>query len=330
MLLHHLSRLLAFRQQPYIIFLVLGLYLGIIGYAIVYICKIYEEHRQDVIMEVSQASPQISDEFIDVVFDSNYTRQDLWLENVHSMMTKRAQAKFDQLFLPAGGEIFQNGKISLVPWRVFIVSNVSAPIMQLTTLDERGATVSRRMALLETSKNNMPIKEFTLDLKLRKKHGKILIADINVSNAQDGSTFEQFLFDANVVENDKQFKNNLTAARLYTPRNFRASWLPQKKRSNNLLALCNNPRFTLARLELVSSYISDSELALAEKELTDAQKYSRGSGCEGLVADYAKLLEFQKTASYSNRQKSPNVVMSYPTNPTQKAVESSCQGVSAK
>lgn len=329
MFLHHLSRLLAFRQQPYIIFLMLGLYLGITGYAIVYVCIAHEKQRQAVMMEVSQASPQISDEFIDVVFDSNYTRQDLWIKNVHSMMTKRAQAKFDQLFLPAGSEIFQNGKISLVPWRILTVPNVNAPIMQLTKLDGRGSRVSRSMTLLEVSKNNMPIKEFTLELKLQKKHGKILITDINVLKAKDGTTFEQFLLDANVVENENQFSNNLTAAAFYTPRNHKAIWLPQKP-GNVRLALCNNPRFTLARLELVRSYIYDCQLELAQKELTEAQRYSCGSGCEGLVADYAKSLEFLKTASYSNRQKSPNLVISDPTNPKLKAVGFSYQGVSAK
>lgn len=329
MFLQHLSRLLAFRQQPYIIFLMLGLYLGITGYGIVYVCKVYEEHRQAVMMEVSQASPQISDKFIDVVYGSNYTRQDLWIENVHSMMTRKAQAKFDQLFLPASGEIFQNGKISLVPWRVLTVPNVNSSVMQVVTLDGRGTRVSRSMTLLETSKNNMPIKEFTLDLKLRKKHGKILITDINVLDAKDGTTFEQFLLDANVVENENQFNNNLAAATFYTPRNHKAIWLPQKP-GNVRLALCNNPRFTLARLELVRSYIYDCQLELAQKELTEAQRYSHGSGCERLVTDYAKSLEFLKTRNHSDIPVSPNVVISDPTNPTQKAVGSSCPDVFAK
>ncbi|MCW5823056.1 MAG: hypothetical protein KIT34_09655 [Cyanobacteria bacterium TGS_CYA1] len=282
---------MAFRQQPYIVFALIGLFIGMVGYTIAYVYNACEEHKQAVIIEVSQASTAITDQFLDVVFGSNYTKQDVWLSNVHSMMTKKAQAKFDQIFLPAGGEIFQNNKICLVPVNVLVVPNIDNPVLQVIRVEGRGTRVSRRMTILEPSKNNMPIKEFTLDLKLRKKHGKILIADLNVSNSPDGTSFEQFLRDAYVVENPEQFNNNFTAANFYAPRHCKATGITPRH-GGFLIALYNNPRFVLARLELVKYHIFNNQLASAENELAFAKQCSTGSESAKLIELYEASIKY--------------------------------------
>jgi len=294
MSLQHLARLFAFRQQPYILFIVLGLYIGMIGYAVTFLCMKCEERRQAVVMEISQASPQISDQFVDVVFNSNYTKHDIWMEKLHSMMTRKAQAKFDQIFLSSGAGLYQNGNVTLVPWEVTTAPNVSINrIMQVVHTEQRGARVSRRVVLIDATKNNMPIKEFTFDLKIRKKHGKILIADINVSNSLDGTTYEKFLHDSTVIENLDQYTNNRSAAFFYGATRKGASVLSPRIGNINM-ALSLNPRFTLARLERVKYYIFNNQLDLAEKDLLEAHKYGSGPEYERLMFDYAQSIQYVK------------------------------------
>ncbi|QQR57686.1 MAG: hypothetical protein IPG59_22385 [Candidatus Melainabacteria bacterium] len=292
MFLQNFARLLAFKQKPYILFLMFGLYIGIVGYTVHYLCMRCEETRAAQVMEIAQASPQISDQFAKLVFDSAYAKSDSWTDTVHSMMTRKAQAKFDQIFLSSGSEIYQNGKIALVPWNVSVVPNISnCPIQQVVHCEQRGTRISCRMLLIEVSKNNMPCKEFTLDLKLRKKHGKILIADINVSNALDGTTFENFLSDANVIENLDQFNNSRAATVFYAPSYTGGAPRLSSDVDCASMALSLNPKFALARLQRVKFYIFDGKFDLAEKDLLEARKYCSGPECERLLKDYAHSLQ---------------------------------------
>ena len=306
MFLQHLSRLFAFRQPPFILYLLVGLYIGMIGYAVHFFSVMCEQQREADQMEVSQVSPHISDQFVKLVYEADPFKSDNWLDTVHSMMTRKAQAKFDQIFLSSGADIYQNGKVSLVPFDVSIVPNISnCPIQEIIRLDRRGALISRRMLLIEVSKNNMPCKEFVLNLKIRKKHGKVLIADINVSNAQDGTTYEQFLSDAKMVENLSQFNNNLAATLFYAP-NYK-SGAPRLSSDVDCatMALSLNPRFALARLQRVKFYIYDAKFDLAEKDLLEARKCSSVPECERLLKDYAQSLQILRKGQLAAKNSAP-------------------------
>jgi hypothetical protein len=286
---------MAFRHVPYVLYLVMGLYIGMVGYTLHYFHLLCEEHREAEVMEISQVSPHISDQFVKLVYDAKYTKSNAWLDTVHSMMTRKAKAKFDQIFLSSGAEIYQNGKIALVPWDVSVVPNISnSPIQQVIRIEKRGTRISRRMLLIEVSKNNMPCKEFVLDLKIRKRHGKILIADINVSNSQDHTSYEQFLKEANVIENLDQFNNSRAATVFYAP-SYRGG---APRLSSDVecasMALSLNPRFALARLQRIKFYIFEGKFSLAEKDLQEVRKYGSGPECERLIADYTKSLKFLK------------------------------------
>lgn len=246
-------------------------------------------------MEVSQVSPHISDMFVKLVFETDPFKSDQWLDIVHSMMTRKAQAKFDKIFLSQGADFYLNKYVSLVPSDVSIVPNISnCPVQQYVRLDSRGTVISRRMLLIQVSKNNMPCKEFILNLKIRKKHNKVLIADINVSNAQDKTTYEQFLSDANVVENLDQFNNSRAATLFYAPNYSCGAPRLSSDVDCATMALSLNPKFTLARLQRVKFYIFEGKLDLAEKDLLEARKYSSGPECERLLKDYAQSLQILK------------------------------------
>lgn len=306
MFLQHLSRLFAFRQPPFILYLLLGLYIGMIGYAVHFFCVMCEEQREADQMEVFQVSPHISDQFVKLVYETDPFKSENWLDTVHSMMTRKAQAKFDQIFLSSGADIYQNGKVSLVPFDVSVVPNMSdCLIPQIIRLDRRGTLISRRMLLIEVSKNNMPCKEFILNLKIRKKHGKVLIADINVSNAKDGTTYEQFLSDANVVENLDQFNNSRAATLFYAPNYSSGAPRLSSDVDSATMALRLNPRFALARLQRVKFYIFDGKFDLAEKDLLEARKYSSGPECERLLKDYAHSLQILKKGQLTTKNQAP-------------------------
>lgn len=328
MFLQYFASLLTLKHRPYISYALIGLFAGIAITGFYTLNQKFEEYDR---LEVERATPAIADRLPSLIFENSAMVPDNWLRSVHFEMSRKAREKFDRIFLAYGTQIYQSGKIALVPWHVMIVPNVSQnPVHQVIRYEKRGTRVSRRITLIEVSKNDMPIKEFTLDLKLRKKHGKVLIVDLNISNAQDGTPFEQFLSEANVIENQEQFSKNRGAVLFYAP----LPYSDAPKLSSDIecaeMALELNPRFCLGHLQGARFNIYDNNLENAEKQLSEAIKTASGPECARMIEGYTDAIKYARDKRLRASKLPPLTVQTDKANPKLKAVGFSYPDASAK
>lgn len=328
MFLPYFARLLTLNHRPFISYILIGLFAGISVTGIYSIGLHIEESNR---IEVEQATPTIANQFPKLVFENSARDPNTWMRSVHFMMSRKAAEKFDRIFLPYGTQIYQSGKISLVPEHALLVPNVSQNrISQVIQYEKRGTRVSKRIALIEVSKNDMRYKEFTLDLKLRKKHGKVLIVDINVSPSEDGTTYEEFLKEANSIENAEQFNKNLVVSCFYAPDYFTNAPRLNSDLSCVNMALEYNPKFCLGHLQSVRCNIYEDNLRSAEMELSEAKRTASGPECARMIAAYESAIKYVRDGKSRASKLPPLTVHTNKANPKLKAAGFAYPNASAK
>ncbi len=263
-----LSKLLAMQPRPLIIYLVTGLFLGAFTVAYFNCYKACQLERQLAAKRACQNAPALVNQWMNMVFFSKEKNPDVWRENVHSLMTRKAQAKFDELFLSQGEELFTEKHIAHAP---HYATDMPYPINSRSHMicgeDRRGAHVNYRMTLISVSRWNMPVKEFVATFKVREKHGRTLISDLWIEGDPTGFEFMRYLREAKVVDSKDQFNQNIGALNFYYINPY--CFAPKLSEDEDVLgAACDlNPEFSLAHFNRAKVYLQNEKFDLAVKDL---------------------------------------------------------------
>lgn len=259
------------QQRPLIIYIVTGLFLGAFTVAFFNCYQACKQERRLAAKRACQNAPALVNQWMNLVFFSKETDRNTWRENVHSLMSHKAQAKFDDLFLSQGEELFLKKHIAHAP---HYATNMPYPINSrphmLCSEDRRGGRVSYRMTLISVSRQNMPVKEFVATFKVREKHGRILITDLWIEGDPTGASFKQYLSEAKVIDSQTQFNKNVGALNFYYVNPY--TFAPKLNECEETIDVaCKlNPKFSLAHFNRAKAYLEKEKFELAVKDLDAA------------------------------------------------------------
>lgn len=268
MFLPKLSKLLAIQPRPLVIYIVTGLFLGAFTVAFFNCYQACKLERQQAAHRACMNSPALINQWMNLVFFSKETNPDIWRENVHSLMTRKAQAKFDQLFLSQGEELFVKKHIAHAP---HYATDMPYPINSRSHMiygeDRHGGRVNYRMTLISVSRWNMPVKEFVATFKVREKHGRTLISDLWIEGDPTGFEFMRYLREARVVDSKDQFNQNIGALNFYYINPY--CFAPKLSEDEDVIsAACDlNPEFSLAHFNRAKVFLQQKKFDLAVKDL---------------------------------------------------------------
>lgn len=268
MFLPKLSKLLAMQPRPWIIYIVTGLMLGAFTVAFFNCYQAYRLERKLAAQRACQNAPTLINDWMNLVFFSKETNPEIWREKIYSLMSRKAQAKFDDLFLGQGEELFLKKHIAHAPhYATDMPYPVNSRPHMMLLQDRRGARVNYRLTLISVSRWEMRVKEFVATFKVREKHGRTLITDMWIEGDPEGEAFKKYLSEAKVIDSQAQFNNNIGALNFYYVNPY--CFAPKLTEEEDVIsaALELNAEFSLAHFNRAQAYIKNKKFDLAIKDL---------------------------------------------------------------